>query len=142
MLKLTDANVLELVAAARDVRRRAYAPYSRYSVGAAVLTSSGRIYTGCNVENAIYGLTVCAEQVAVCTAVAAGEREIVAVAVATSNGAAPCGPCRQVLAEFRPHTDAGAQDMVVIAADMKTHRVLSLADLLPSAFGQEHLPHS
>jgi len=138
---MPNIDVDDLVIAAREARQRAYAPYSGYAVGAAVLTSSGRIYTGCNVENASYGLTVCAERVAVWTAAAAGEREIVAVAVATGNGATPCGACRQVLAEFRPRTEPGAQDMMVIVADMKTHRVLSLADLLPNAFGRQHLSH-
>jgi len=136
---MPNINVQELVAAAREASRGAYVPYSHYPVGAAVLTASGRVYTGCNVENASFGLTVCAERVAVWTAVAAGEREIVAVAVATTNGATPCGACRQVLAEFVPHRGRGSRDMVVIVADGQSHRVLSLADLLPQAFGPEHL---
>jgi cytidine deaminase len=94
----------ELLAAARAVQRHAYAPASRFAVGAAVLTDDGRVFVGCNVENASYGLTICAERAAVCAAVAAGARRLVAVAVVTDldEPARPCGACRQVLAEFGP----------------------------------------
>ncbi|HYM69386.1 MAG TPA: cytidine deaminase, partial [bacterium] len=93
-----------LVRAAVAARRRAYAPYSRFSVGAAVLSAGGAIYTGCNVEDASYGLTVCAERVAIHTAVAAGRRRLRAVAVAGAFGISPCGACRQVMDEFGVET--------------------------------------
>lgn len=89
-----------LVQAARAARQYAYAPYSDYPVGAAVRTADGRVFTGCNVENASYGLSICAERVAVFNAIAAGAREIAAVAVCTPDGGTPCGACRQVLTEF------------------------------------------
>src|ERR1700741_3390871 len=91
-----------LVEAAIAARSRAHAPYSNFQVGAAVATASGEIFGGCNVENASYGLTICAERAAVCAAVAAGHKEIVAVAVVTLGAASPCGACRQVLSEFGP----------------------------------------
>ena len=90
----------ELISQAAQAREHAYAPYSRYAVGAALLTRSGRVYTGCNVENASYSLTLCAERVALFKAVSEGEREFQAIAIVTSNGGSPCGACRQVLAEF------------------------------------------
>ena len=92
----------ELIALAAGVRRKAYAPYSHYPVGAALFTASGKVYTGCNVENASYGLSICAERTAAFKAVSEGEREFVAIAVVTENGSAPCGACRQVLNEFGP----------------------------------------
>lgn len=93
----------ELLAAANEARRLAHAPYSRYRVGAALLTRDGRVYTGCNVENASFGLSICAERVAVFKAVSDGQREFVAVAIVTPDvGASPCGACRQVLHEFAP----------------------------------------
>ena len=91
-----------IIQAAIDARQRAYAKYSGYQVGAALLCSSGEIVTGCNVENASYGLTLCAERVAIGSAVAQGHREFSAIAIATADGSAPCGACRQVLAEFSP----------------------------------------
>jgi cytidine deaminase len=130
-LMMTDEELIALAAAARE---RAYAPYSRYAVGAALLGKSGRAYTGCNVENASYSLTLCAERVAVFKAVSEGEREFEAIAVVTSNAGSPCGPCRQVLAEFGLHI------RVLIATPDSLHVERSVSQLLPDAFGPQDLP--
>jgi len=124
-----------LEAIARDVRRRAWAPYSRFRVGAAVLAGSA-IHRGCNVENASYGLTVCAERNAVAAAVAAGARRVDAVAVAsgTTPPTPPCGACLQVLAEL------GRPETAVILLGARGARVeTTLGDLLPRAFGRNFL---
>jgi cytidine deaminase len=121
---------LQLVGSATAVRQCAHAPYSRFHVGAAVLTSSGDIFTGCNVENASYGLTICAERAAVCAAVAAGHKQIVAVAVATAGGHSPCGACRQVLSEFGPAMEV----LLVDADDPSNVRSTTLDKLLPDQF--------
>jgi cytidine deaminase len=124
----------ELIKTAIEARTRAYAPYSNYPVGAALLTSTGKIYTGVNVENAAYPTTMCAERVAVFKAVSEGECKFIAIAVVTSNGGSPCGSCRQVLAEFGLDTRvliADAQGQVVQETDV--------AGLLPGAFRPEHL---
>jgi len=122
-----------LLGRARSVRKRAYAPGSRFRVGAAVRAASGRVFVGCNVENASFGLTICAERAAVCAAVAAGERVITAVAVVAGRGggASPCGACRQVLAEFAPK---GGALWVVTAGARGVAKVVALRELLPSAF--------
>lgn len=122
-----------LLRAARAAARRAYAPYSHFRVGAAVCAEDGRIFTGCNVENASFGLTICAERAAIFAAVAAGARRLVAAAVTCLDGDGPpwpCGACRQVLAEF------GADDMPVHVAGPRARRpeTLRLGDLLPRAF--------
>lgn len=123
----------KLVEAAKSVRANAYAPFSNYHVGAAIATKGGRIFTGCNVENSTIGATVCAERNAIGQMVAAGEREPVAVAVVTGDdGAAPCGICRQVLAEF-------ALDLPVVMVGLgaeggEAGRVVMLSELLPYAF--------
>jgi cytidine deaminase len=124
----------ELIHMAAQVREQAYAPYSRYAVGAALLGKSGRVYTGCNVENAVYSLTVCAERAAVFKAVSAGEREFEAIAVVTSNGGTPCGSCRQVLAEF------GLDIRVLIATPEGQVCERTVSELLPGAFGPQDLP--
>lgn len=130
---MTEQEIRELVAAATLARTKAYVPYSGYAVGAALQTANGRTFTGCNVENASYGLGVCAERNAVFQAVAHGEREIQVVAVVTENGVTPCGACRQVLAEFGP-------EMTVIVADVAgNQRIYALSELLPDAFGPQHL---
>jgi cytidine deaminase len=122
-----------LVSAAAAVRTMAYVPYSGYAVGAALLAADGQVFTACNVENASYGLTVCAERNAVFQAVARGKRSIRAVAVVSENGVTPCGACRQVLAEFNPR-------MTVIVANAEgERRIYGLPDLLPDAFGPEQL---
>ena len=128
-------SISQLTAAALAVRPRAHAPYSKFQVGAAILTASGEIFAGCNVENASYGLTICAERVAVGTAVAAGHKEIVAVAVVSSGGHSPCGACRQVLSEFGP-----AMEVILIDADDPTRtRTTTLAALLPEQFSSDAL---
>lgn len=123
-----------LVTHAIEARGRAYAPYSGYPVGAALLTDTGRIYTGCNIENAAYPLAMCAERVAVFQAVAQGERSFIALAVATANGGSPCGSCRQVLREF------GADTIVLIADASGAYRETTVADLLPDSFSATDLP--
>jgi cytidine deaminase len=120
-----------LIAAAINARRRAYAPYSNFQVGAALLTADGRTFTGCNVENASYGLTVCAERVALCNAIVGGGKAFVALAVATAGGSSPCGACRQALAEFCDELPI----LLVDANAVAPHRELNLQDLLPNAFG-------
>ncbi len=133
-MPLTDDIRQRLIAAAQQARQRAYAPYSGYRVGAALLTASGDILTGCNVENATYGATICAERTAVVKAVSEGERAFQAIAVATANGGSPCGICRQVLHEFAP-------DLLVITVDEggNVHYEGSLRGLLPLGFGPEDL---
>lgn len=134
-MRLTATLKRELIDRARQARRRAYAPYSGYAVGAAVLASSGKIYTGVNVENAAYPTGTCAERSAAYYAVGRGERSFQAVAVVTENGVAPCGACRQVLSEFGP-------EMIVLIADRdgRLVRQIKLSQLLPYAFGPKHLP--
>jgi len=118
----------ELIAMAAEARKAAYAPYSHYLVGAALMTASGKVYTGCNVENASYGMTICAERTAVVKAVSAGEREFTAIAVVTEDGGTPCGACRQVLSEFGPK-------MKVLVADADgNYKAYRLNDLLLDAF--------
>jgi cytidine deaminase len=120
----------ELIRAAFDAQNRAYCPYSDFPVGAALRTASGTIYQGVNVENASYGLTICAERVAASAAVAAGERELMAIAVASRGGVTPCGACRQFLAEFNP-------DLPIILIDSVQQtmvRETTLAILLPCRF--------
>lgn len=127
---MTDQQREALVQAAINAREKAYAPYSKFLVGAAVLTSDGQIFGGCNVENASYGLTICAERVAAGTAVAAGSREIIAVAVATPGGHSPCGACRQVLAEF-----GGGMTVLLVDTEKSDNiRETTLDRLLPEQF--------
>ena len=123
-----------LIDLANEARRRAYAPYSKYRVGAALRTKSGRIFTGVNIENAAYPTSICAERTAVFKAVSEGEREFELIAVVTDNGGSPCGGCRQVLAEF-------GLDTVVLIADGKGHLVkqTSVGELLPEAFTPQKL---
>jgi len=129
MSNLSDVERTALIELANEARRRAYAPYSHYHVGAALRTKSGRIFTGCNVESAAYPTSMCAERVAVFKAVSEGEREFEVIAVVTSNGGTPCGGCRQVLAEF-------GLDTIVLIADGqgRLKQETSVAGLLPGAF--------
>jgi cytidine deaminase len=131
---LTDEQRKALIQAARAARQQAYAPYSRYPVGAALLTASGRVFSGVNIENAAYPAGMCAERVAVFKAVSEGEREFTAIAVVTSNGGTPCGSCRQVMAEF-------GLDIVVLVADVRGRLVLesTVAGMLPGSFGPQDL---
>jgi cytidine deaminase len=131
---LTDDTRKELIEVALNAQKWAYAPYSKYAVGAALLTDSGRVYEGVNIENAVYPVTICAERVAVFKAVSEGERKFSAIAVVTRDGGSPCGSCRQVLAEF-------GLDTVVVIAD-ETGQVLqetTVGGLLPNAFGPSNL---
>lgn len=131
---LTDDLRQELIRQAAAVQDQAYAPYSGYAVGAALLTASGQTFTGVNVENAVYPLTICAERAAVFSAVSAGQRDFQAVAVVTRDGGSPCGACRQVLSEF-------GLDTIVIVADEsgRIHLETTVAGLLPHAFGSTNL---
>lgn len=121
-----------LIEKAKKARLKAYAPYSKSKVGAALLTRSGKVYTGANVENASYGLTICAERAAVIKAVNDGHRDFVKIAVVTDENppATPCGACRQFLAEF-------VKDLKVICANLKGKtEIYTLKELLPDAFGK------
>ena len=123
----------ELVRLAVSARKRAYAPYSDYQVGSALLTADGAVYVGCNVENASYPATICAERVALTSAIADGQRDFVAIAVATRDGGSPCGICRQVMAELGPGMD------VYIADADGVYRTTSVQALLPDAFTADSL---
>lgn len=120
----------QLVSEARQAQQQAYAPYSNFQVGAALLTAEGEIYTGANIENASFGLTVCAERVAVFKAVSAGQRAFTALAISSSGAGYvyPCGACLQVLAEFSPHIK------VIISNENNELREYILQDLLPQIF--------
>ena len=125
---------LELLNIAAQASQEAYAPYSKFHVGAALLTENGAVFTGCNVENASYGLTLCAERVAIFKAISAGVRSFQAIAISVPGGGSPCGACRQVMNEFNPH-------LPIILGD-PTGKIMSettLDILLPAAFGPENL---
>jgi cytidine deaminase len=132
---MTRAECDALVAEAREARKRAYAPYSKYLVGAALLGADGRVYRGCNVENASYGGTICAERTALVRAVAEGCREFRAIAITTSSPkpAPPCGFCLQVLSEFAPRLP------IVMSAPKGAWKLTSLPKLLTSAFDRSKL---
>lgn len=124
----------ELMKIARKARQNAYAPYSHFAVGAALLAESGRVYTGCNIENASYGLTCCAERNAIFAAVNAGERrfKMLAVAADSPEPVAPCGACRQVIAEF-------GIPLVVMGNLKESTKTMTAEELLPYVFGQESM---
>lgn len=127
-------NYTQLIDLALQAREHAYAPYSRFKVGAALLTASGRIYTGCNIENVAFSPSICAERTAIFKAVSEGERAFVAIAIVTQNGIPPCGVCRQVMMEFAPHIT------VVIANLEGSYSVTTLDELFPNAFMPSQLP--
>ncbi len=131
---MTDDVRQTLIERALAVRRWAYAPYSHYHVGAALLADSGKIYDGINVENAAYGSSICAERTALVKAVSEGERRFEAVAVATNNGGSPCGACRQMLAEFGLDLK-----ILLIDGEGKVLRETTLRELLPDAFTPDAL---
>jgi cytidine deaminase len=125
---MTDERTAALIRAALEARQRAYAPYSKFTVGAALETDSGEVFTGCNVENASFGLTICAERFAVGAAVAAGHQEFTRVVIASESKAGPCGACRQVLAEF------GDLEILMVDDHGEIERRRRLDDLLPEQF--------
>lgn len=124
----------ELINLANTARQHAYVPYSKYPVGAALRTKTGRIFTGVNVENAAYPQTMCAERVAIFKAISEGEKEFEAISVVTENGGSPCGGCRQVMAEFGLNT-------IVLLANGKGEflKEMTVKELLPEAFTPDKL---
>ena len=134
-----EINERELIQAALEARENAYAPYSGFRVGAALLCENGKVYKGCNVENAAFSPTVCAERTALFSAVADGERKFIAIAIVGGKGdeidpsTAPCGVCRQVLCEFCD------EDFRVILGLPKDFRMIRLGELLPHAFSSKNL---
>ena len=139
---LTADSIRELIKAAIEARRKSYSPYSHYQVGAALLTADGQIVTGCNIENAAYGPSNCAERTAFFKAVSEGIREFTAIAIVGSpegeeltQYAYPCGVCRQVMREFcEPE-----RYRIIVAKSEEDYRVMTLAALLPESFGPENL---
>ena len=132
---LKETEIIMLIGAAREARNNAYAPYSRFAVGAAALGADGKVYTGCNVENASYGLANCAERTAVFKAVSEGNREFRAVAIYadTDQFCSPCGACRQVMSEF-------GRDLIVIQANNNGQYIINtIEELLPGGFSGELL---
>lgn len=131
---LTNNEKQALIDKAVEAYHKAYAPYSEYSVGAALIGESGKVYDGANIENAVYPLTVCAERVAIFKAVSEGEKTFSTIAVVTKNGGTPCGSCRQVMAEFSPKA-------LVLIANLKGELVgeYRVNELLPSAFSEGDL---
>ena len=132
-----SSDIDRLAKAALKVRDHAYAPHSHFYVGAALLMDDGKIYSGCNVENASFSLTICAERVAASAAVAAGYRSWRAIAIASDGGAMPCGACRQFLAEF-------GIDLKIVVVDVieGTKEIRRLSQLLPDSFAANNLPET
>jgi cytidine deaminase len=133
-MRPTKQEIDDLITRAIMVRRNAYAPYSKYAVGAALISGSGKIYEGANVENAVYSLGICAERTAIFKAVSAGERTIRFLVVATENGGSPCGACRQVIYEF-------GKDVIVMTVNGDGKVVLEapISEFLPHSFGPDDL---
>jgi len=128
-MELAHATIERLVEAARRAQKNAYAPYSKFSVGAAVLCDDGQVFLGCNVENSSFGLTVCAERNAVAAAVVAGARPVAVAVVAPEAATAPCGACRQVLAEF-----SAAMPVILATPDGDGRQLEKLEALIPGVF--------
>lgn len=133
-MNLSDEKVKELIQIAQEIREKAYAPYSNYTVGTALLTKNGKIYTGVNIENASYPLSICAERTAMFKAISEGERDFDTIVIATKNGGSPCGACRQVMIEFAP-------EMTVITTDElgNISMLASVNEILPGAFNSKKL---
>lgn len=139
--KLNDTTIITLITSALEARTMAYSPYSHYQVGAALLTEEGKIYQGCNIENASYGATNCAERTAIFKAVSEGERHFKAIAVTgglegeePKDYAYPCGICRQVMQEF-----AGSDFRIIVAKSINDYKEYTLAQLLPAGFGGDSI---
>lgn len=133
-MPVDQETINKLIECAINARHWAYAPYSHYSVGAALLTAGGKIYEGVNIENAAYPTGICAERVAIFKAVSEGERDFSVIVVATENGGTPCGSCRQVMAEFGLTTR-----VLVVDVNKKVHVDTTVEGLLPTAFTPEDL---
>lgn len=127
---------MELIKAAAQARKNAYAPYSKFTVGAAVVGGSGKTYTGCNVENSSFGATICAERVAIGQAIAAGETKITQVAIIASSKepCTPCGICRQVISEFGPQAE-----IICASEDGRKIEKYTIKELLPHSFDRTFL---
>ncbi len=129
-MPVSELELNQLVESTLEAQTRAYAPYSNFFVGAAILCEDGQVITGCNVENASYGLTICAERSAVCAAIAGGQRQWRAIAIASRGAVTPCGACRQVLHEF-----GGALEVILVDSESREVRSRWTAEsLLPGAF--------
>jgi cytidine deaminase len=128
--RITKKTINKLLAEARKARKFSYAPYSNFHVGAAVMTSSGKVFRGCNIENASYGLTICAERVAIFNALSSGAKDITAIAISCDNKklCTPCGACRQVIYEF-------SEDCLIIIDRKAGYIIKQIKELLPLGFG-------
>ena len=138
---MSENKIKELIQAALEARLKAYSPYSHYKVGAALLTESGKMFQGCNIENASYGATNCAERTAIFKAVSEGERHMDAIAIVgglegqeSTGYAYPCGICRQVISEF-----ANRDCQIIVAKSIEEYEIYTLAELLPAGFGGESI---
>ena len=139
-IKLPPEIIEELIGKALSMRERSYCPYSGFSVGAALLTGEGKIYGGCNIENASYSVTLCAERTAIAKAVSEGERNFTAIAIAGGKDTVPdgysfpCGTCRQYMREF-----CGSSFIVIVARSAQDYKIFTLRELLTNSFGPENL---
>lgn len=129
MKSIPKKTIIKLLAEARKARGFSYAPYSNFHVGAAVISKDGRIFRGCNIENASYGLTICAERVAIFNAISSGVRDIVAIALSCDDDCTPCGACRQVIYEF-------SEDGLIIIDRKDGYIIKDIKELLPFGFSK------